>query len=86
MTLMLSSLVLRARPEQRTAVRSEIAGLPGVEIYADCEDGRFVLVVEHDPDTSPAAVYDRLHAVDGVLNVSLVYQYSDEALEQEPEA
>lgn len=82
----ISSVLLRARPDQLRRVRGTLAAMPGVEVHADPEDGRLVLVVEDAPGITAVQTYDQLQRIEGVLNVSLVYQYCDESYRQEQEA
>ena len=81
----ISSVILRARPDMLGSVRNGLAALPGVEIHADGNDGRLVLTIEDTEGSVPADVFLRLHALDGVLSASLVYQYCDDHLAQEPD-
>jgi len=81
----ISSVVLRANPQKLEAVRAQLAALPGIEICADCDDGRVVLTIEDTPRSSTADAYASLHDIDGVIDASLVYQYCDDAFPEEPE-
>jgi periplasmic nitrate reductase NapD len=81
----ISSVVVRANPRKLEAVRTQLAALPGVEICADCNDGRVVVTIEDTPRSSTADAYASLHAIDGVINAALVYQYCDDAFPEEPE-
>ena len=78
-----SSVILRALPEKLRGVRSGLAALPGVEIHADTNDGRFVLTLEDGDGYTPADVFLKLNELDGVISASLVYQYCDDGLTQE---
>jgi len=82
----ISSVLLRARPGKLDCVRAALAAMPGVEIHADPEDGRLVLVVEDAPGVTAVQAYDQLQRIEGVLNASLVYQYCDESYRQEQQA
>ena len=86
MTAHISSVVLRALPDKRLAVRAALARLPGVEIHAECDDGRFVLVIETPEERSALDAYTGLHQIDGVLAVSLVYHYCDPGHREELDA
>jgi nitrate reductase NapAB chaperone NapD len=80
----IASVVLWAVAEKRAAVRGELASMAGVQVQADCDDGRFVVTVEDLPGCPTAAAVCRLHDLPGVINASLVYRYCDDALRQEP--
>jgi nitrate reductase NapD len=79
----ISSAVVRARPDRASSVREVIAGIPGVEIHAGAGDGRLVVTIEDGEGYSTADAFMRLHQIDGVINVSLVYQYCDDGTEEE---
>ena len=80
----IASLVLWARPEKRAGVRTRVAAMPGVQIHADCDDGRFVITLEDTPGRSTAEALLELQALDGVIHAAPVYSYCDDALAQEP--
>lgn len=81
-----SSVLLRARPDKLSRVLGALRAMPGVEVHADPQDGRLVLVIEDAPGITAAQTYDQLQLIEGVLNASLVYQYSDESYRQEQQA
>jgi len=75
----ISSLVVRARPEAGDAVRAALETLPGVEVCAVSDAGRLVVVADHDNAADAADTFVAIHRIEGVLSVSLVYQYGDDA-------
>ena len=79
----ISSVILRAHPEKLGGIRNALAAIPGVEIHADCGDGRLVLTIEDGEGHAPPDVFLKLHELDGTISVSLVYQYCDDGLPQE---
>lgn len=81
----ISSAVLRARPGMLDAVRARLTAMPGVEICGECSDGRIVLIIEDPACTSMADACARFRDIDGVIDASLVYEYCDDALPEEPE-
>jgi periplasmic nitrate reductase NapD len=81
----ISSVVLRSNPRKLAQVRLALAELPGVEIHADGGNGRFVLTIEDLPTETPESTFVKLQQIDGVVNASLVYQYCDNASEEELE-
>ena len=80
----ISSVILRARPEKLAGVRRGIATIAGVEIHADAGDGRIIVTVEDGEHHSAPESIVKLHNIDGVIAASLVYQYCDDGLAQEP--
>ncbi len=79
----ISSVILRARTEKLAGVRNGLAMIPGVEIHADGNDGRLVLIIEDGERYAPPDIFLKLHQLDGVISASLVYQYCDDGLPQE---
>lgn len=79
----ISSVVLRARPEELEGVRRAVAALPCVEVHAATRDGRLVLTLEDQAGASAADSFLKLHDIRGVMSVALIYQYSDESGTQE---
>ena len=52
--------------------------MPGVEVEAATAAGQLVVVTDHDDTAAAADTFVAMHAIEGVLSVSLVYQYSDD--------
>jgi nitrate reductase NapD len=77
----ISSVVIRARPDELEAVRGRVAVLPGVEVHLALPEGRLVITLEDSSVATAADTFIALHNVDGVLGASLVYQYSDDELD-----
>ncbi|HMV53222.1 MAG TPA: chaperone NapD [Rhodocyclaceae bacterium] len=77
----LSSMILRTRPERIDRVRGQLLAIPGVEVHGDAGDGRLVVTVEDGDGYKLSDSITRLHDVDGVVAISLVYEYSDNGLE-----
>ena len=75
----ISSVVLRAKPERLPEIRSALARRPGHEIHGEHAAGRLALTIEDTDVRSAADAYVALHDLPGVIAVSLIYQYSDDA-------
>jgi nitrate reductase NapD len=77
-------LLVHTRPGDVESVRDRLVGLPGVEVHAATDEGRLVVTVE---DTEACFAIDTITNISqtaGVINASLVYQYTDEEdLQQE---
>jgi len=78
----ISGVIVRARPERAAAVREELLRIPGVTLHADAGNGRMVITVEDGPEHSVEDSLLRVHVVEGLLCASLVYQYSNDSLEE----
>jgi nitrate reductase NapD len=73
----ISGLVVRARPDACAAVCVALERMPGLEVTAS-EAGRIVVVTDHDGTADAADTFVAIRAIEGVLSVSLVYQYGDD--------
>lgn len=73
-----SSLVIRARPEHAPRVRAELARMPGIAVEAETGSGQLVVVADHDDAGAAADAFVAINRIEGVLSVSLIYQYSDD--------
>jgi periplasmic nitrate reductase NapD len=78
----ISSVVIRVRPERLAEVEAALRAMPGVEIHAVADANRLAVTLE-DSDTARAADhFVALHAIPGVLTVTLIYQYDDSEVAQ----
>ncbi len=75
----ISSLVVRARPDAGAAVRAALERMPGIEVSAASDAGQIVVVADHDDTADAADSFVAIRAIEGVLSVSLVYQYGDDS-------
>ena len=75
-----ASLVVRARPERVDPLRTEIAALPGSDVHAVQPEGRLIVTVDDHNAVSPAENIVRIHNLEGVIGVSLVYEYCDDEI------
>ena len=68
--------VLRVIPAQLPQVLAQLAPLAGVDIALNPGDGRVVLILEDTATTPAAQTFAAIALLPGVLNASLVYEYS----------
>lgn len=71
----IASAIVHVLPGRAEALGRRLAALPGVDIHARSDDGRFVVTVE---DTAGATAGDTLlglHRIEDVLSVALVSHY-----------
>lgn len=73
----ISSLVVRTRPGDGAAVRAALERMPGIDVRAMNDAGQLVVVADHAAAADAADSFAAIHAIEGVLSVSLVYQFSD---------
>lgn len=80
----ISSLVVHAAPGKTQVVQEKMTEFPGVEVHAATEDGRMVVTVEDvDEQSDLSETVMRIQTLEGVLSVSLTYDYCDNDLTEE---
>ncbi len=75
----ISSLVVCARQRDRGAVCAALERMPGLEVHTAIGSGQMIVVADHDDAAAAADSFVAIHKIEGVLSVSLVYQFSDDA-------
>lgn len=73
----ISSLVLRAHPDRLPRVIEHLHALPGVDVHAATGDGKVVITLESEDGGDAAGQFSKFSDIEGVLAVSLVYEYSE---------
>ncbi len=66
------------------AARAAMTGTQGVELHAETEDGRFVVVVEDTADRLASETIMDLHQIPGVISLSLTYHHFEDLAEASP--
>lgn len=75
----ITSIIVHASPTGLATVRSGLEQIPGVEIQAATEDGRFIVTIETETDGETTSTFDRINSTDGVMSVAMVYhQYESD--------
>jgi len=69
----ISSVIVHAKPTELTSVRGSLEQIPGVEIHAATDDGKFVVTIESDTDGETASTFDRINTMDGVMSAAMVF-------------
>lgn len=70
--------LVHALPERAAAVRAAIAAADGVEVHAETEDGRIVIVVEDTARQRASETIMALHQVPGVVSIMLTYHHFED--------
>ena len=83
--LHIASLVIHARPERLAQIRQWLLEQPNVEIHAEDERGKLVVVTEHERAQPILDLIDRANDLPGVANAALVYHEILTELESEEE-
>ncbi len=77
-----SSLIVRSRPEHCAAVRAALETMPGIEVRAETPAGQLVVVADHADAGAAADGFVAINAIEGVVSVSLVFQFSDDSSQE----
>lgn len=59
--------------------RANIDAMPGAEVHATDEDGRFVVVVEDTKDRMASEIIMDLHQIPGVVSLTLNYHHFEDS-------
>ena len=73
-------------PDHTDAARAAMTGTQGVEVHAEAEDGRFVVVVEDTADRLASETIMDLHQIPGVISLSLTYHHFEDLVEASPQS
>ncbi|MCE9679296.1 chaperone NapD [Shewanella sp. AS1] len=78
-----SSLVIHASPSAITAIQNELESLPGAEIHAVTQEGKFIVTLEGATQGAILSNIEAINAIKGVLSSSLVYHQVESEEESE---
>ncbi len=76
--------LIHVAPDQAEAAAQAMRSTPGVEIHAQAEDGRFVVVVEDTSDRLASEIIMDLHQIPGVISLTLTYHHFEDLAESTP--
>jgi len=71
-------VLVHTRPERVEDVKGRLVAMPGVEVHATTNEGRVVVVVEDTAERLAIDTITEIFQTAGVINASLVYQYTDD--------
>ena len=74
------SLVVQAKPTKLEQIKADILKIPHAEIHGEkLEEGKLVVTLESDRHLALSDLIDEVKNVSGVIVVSLISNYMDEA-------
>jgi len=81
----IAGIVVHALPAHLAATKARIASLPAAEVHAASTDGKLIVTLETDSTRRILDYMDAIRALQGVVDVALVYQHAEPltALDQE---
>lgn len=68
-------------PERAAEIRPVLETVDGVEVHNQTEDGRFVVVVEDTQARRASDTIMALHAIPGVISLTLTYHHFEDLTE-----
>jgi periplasmic nitrate reductase NapD len=83
--LHIASLVVHTRPEKMAEVKEWLLQQPNVEIHAEDDRGKLVVVTEQEQAQPILDLIDSTHELPGVANAALVYHEILTELESQEE-
>lgn len=69
----ISGVIITCASEKCNAIAETISSLDGVEVHGVLPEGRIIAVIESDDVQGEVALVSRMHQIDGVASVCLVY-------------
>lgn len=81
----IAGIVVYSLPAHLDSTKARIASLPAAEIHAASKDGKLIVTLETDSTRRILDYMDAIRALQGVVDVALVYQHAEPltALDQE---
>ncbi len=73
----ISSAIVHARPRDLAVVQSGLASLEGVEVHAVSPEGKLIVTIETEDDSSNVATYECIGRLDGVMSAAMVYHQTE---------
>lgn len=83
--LHISSLIVHGKIAHKAQITTAINQLPGAEIHAVSEQGKFIVTLETASDSKILDCINHINRIDGVLSTVLVYHHCEglDTLEEE---
>lgn len=76
--------LVHVAPDQSETAAQSMRNTPGVEVHAEAENGRFVVVVEDTSDRLASEIILDLHQIPGVISLALTYHHFENLAETSP--
>ncbi len=77
----ISSAIIHAHAANSAAVTARLIALAGVEVHGVSPEGKIIVTIESDDDSTTIDTFTRIGQLEGVLATAMVYNQS----ESEPE-
>ena len=73
--------LIHATPKEALRAHQAMEAMEGVEVHAEAEDGRFIVVVEDTPSRFASEIIMDLHQIPGVISLTLTYHHFEDFAE-----
>ncbi|MFV0336464.1 MAG: chaperone NapD [Tropicimonas sp.] len=70
--------LVHSMPARADSVRDALSAMGGVEVHAQTEDGRFVVVVEDTGEARASDIIMEMHQIPGVVSLTLTYHHFED--------
>ena len=75
--LHIAGVLVHGKVDLLTAIRGEIAALPGAEVHGASDDGKLVVTLEMRDSTAVLDHINAINLIQGVISATLVYQHNE---------
>ena len=79
----ISSAIVHTHAANSAAVQARLIALTGVEVHGISPEGKIIVSIESDDDSSTIDTYTRISQLEGVLATAMVYNQSESEPEKE---
>ena len=79
----ISSAIIHARPGDVAIVQAGLTSLAGVEVHAISPEGKLIVTIVTEDDSSNVATYELIGRLDGVMSASMVYHQTESEPDKE---
>ena len=79
----IAGVLVQCRPLDMMRISRAVDALAAAEVFQSSADGKLVVVIEAPASRAVLAVIDEIRALQGVVNVALVYQHAEPAAEMQ---
>ena len=79
----ISSAIIHARPGDVAIVQAGLNSLAGVEVHAISPEGKLIVTIVTEDDSSNVATYELIGQLDGVMSAAMVYHQTESEPENE---
>jgi nitrate reductase NapD len=71
----ISGILVHARPGHIDQARSQLAGIAGVEVHVGDENGKLIITLEQQDETSTVDTFGQINQLPDVLSATMVYHH-----------